>query len=43
MKNVSLQISQNSQENTWARVSSLRDSNTGVFLMSFPKFVRTIF
>ena len=29
MKNVFLQISQNSQENTCARMSSLRDSITG--------------
>ena len=35
IKKVFLQISQNSQENTCARVSSLRDSITGFFLRIF--------
>ena len=35
IKKVFLQISQNSQENTCARVSSLRDSMTGFFLWIF--------
>ena len=35
IKNVFLQISQNSRENTCARISSLRDSSTGFFLWIF--------
>ena len=41
-KKVFLQISQNSQENTSARVSSLRDS-IQVFLVNFQEFVRSPF
>ena len=39
IKNVFLQISQNSQKNTCARASSLRDSITGLFSVDFPNFV----
>ena len=43
MKKVFLQISQNSQENICARVSSLRDYITRFFPVNFPKFVRPLF
>ena len=43
IKKVFLQISQNSQENTCARVSSLRDSITSFFPVNVPKFVGPLF
>ena len=43
IKNVFLQISQNSQENTCARVSSLRDFITGIFSCEFSEICKTTF
>ena len=43
VKKMILQISQNSQENTCVRASSLRDSNTDFFLWIFRNFVGTLF
>ena len=43
IKKLFLQISQNSQENNFARVSSLRDSTTGFFPVNFPKIVGPLY